>query len=198
MASRDRDPVREEIRSLEPGPTPQDIIKDPFVLEFLGMQNVPKYLEKELEQGLIDRLHDFLLELGRGFAFVRRQQRISADGDHFFIDLVFYNFILKCFVLIDLKTGKLTHQDIGQMDFYVRWYEDNVRAEGDNPTIGIILCSKKNETIAKYSILKESQQLFASRYMLYLPTEEELRAELEREKQAIEMEKRLAGGADAE
>ncbi len=198
LASRDRDPVREEIRSLEPGPTPQDIIKDPFVLEFLGMQNVPKYLEKELEQGLIDRLHDFLLELGRGFAFVRRQQRISADGDHFFIDLVFYNFILKCFVLIDLKTGKLTHQDIGQMDFYVRWYEDNVRAEGDNPTIGIILCSKKNETIAKYSILKESQQLFASRYMLYLPTEEELRAELEREKQAIEMEKRLAGGADAE
>ena len=198
LASRDRDPVREEIRSLEPGPTPQDIIKDPFVLEFLGMQNVPKYLEKELEQGLIDRLHDFLLELGRGFAFVRRQQRISADGDHFFIDLVFYNFILKCFVLIDLKTGKLTHQDIGQIDFYVRWYEDNVRAEGDNPTIGIILCSKKNETIAKYSILKESQQLFASRYMLYLPTEEELRAELEREKQAIEMEKRLAGGADAE
>ncbi len=198
LASRDRDPVREEIRSLEPGPTPQDIIKDPFVLEFLGMQNVPKYLEKELEQGLIDRLHDFLLELGRGFAFVRRQQRISADGDHFFIDLVFYNFILKCFVLIDLKTGKLTHQDIGQIDFYVRWYEDNVRAEGDNPTIGIILCSKKNETIAKYSVLKESQQLFASRYMLYLPTEEELRAELDREKQAIEMEKRLAGGADAE
>jgi len=198
LASRDREPVREEIRSLEPGPTPQDIIKDPFVLEFLGMQNVPKYLEKELEQGLIDRLHDFLLELGRGFAFVRRQQRISADGDHFFIDLVFYNFILKCFVLIDLKTGKLTHQDIGQMDFYVRWYEDNVRAEGDNPTIGIILCSKKNETIAKYSVLKESQQLFASRYMLYLPTEEELRAELDREKQAIEMEKRLAGGADAQ
>jgi predicted nuclease of restriction endonuclease-like (RecB) superfamily len=198
LASRDREPVREEIRSLEPGPTPQDIIKDPFVLEFLGMQNVPKYLEKELEQGLIDRLHDFLLELGRGFAFVRRQQRISADGDHFFIDLVFYNFILKCFVLIDLKTGKLTHQDIGQMDFYVRWYEDNVRAEEDNPTIGIILCSKKNETIAKYSVLKESQQLFASRYMLYLPTEEELRAELDREKQAIEMEKRLAEGADAE
>lgn len=198
LASRDREPVREEIRSLEPGPTPQDIIKDPFVLEFLGMQNVPKYLEKELEQGLIDRLHDFLLELGRGFAFVRRQQRISADGDHFFIDLVFYNFILKCFVLIDLKTGKLTHQDIGQMDFYVRWYEDNVRAEGDNPTIGIILCSKKNETIAKYSVLKESQQLFASRYMLYLPTEEELRAELAREKQAIEMERRLAGETDGE
>jgi len=162
------------------------------------MRDVPKFLEKELEQGLIDRLHDFLLELGRGFAFVRRQQRISADGDHFFIDLVFYNFILKCFVLIDLKTGKLTHQDIGQMDFYVRWYEGNVRGEGDNPTIGIILCAEKNETIAKYSVLKESQQLFASRYMLYLPTEEELRNELAREQQAIEREKRLAGGGDGE
>jgi predicted nuclease of restriction endonuclease-like (RecB) superfamily len=196
LASRDREPVREEIRTLEPGPTPQDIIKDPFVLEFLGMQDVPGYLEKELEQGLIDKLHDFLLELGRGFAFVKRQQRISADGDHFYIDLVFYNYILKCFVLIDLKTGKLTHQDIGQMDFYIRWYEDNVRAEADNPTIGIILCSKKNETIAKYSVLKESQQIFASRYMLYLPTEKELQAELAREKQAIEMEKRLAGGSD--
>ena len=198
LASRDREPVREEIRALEPGPTPQDIIKDPFVLEFLGMQDVPKFLEKKLEQGLSDRLHDFLLELGRGFAFVRRQQRTSADNDHFFIDLVFYNFILKCFVLIDLKTGKLTHQDIGQMDFYVRWYEGNVRAEGDNPTIGIILCAEKNETIAKYSVLKESQQLFASRYMLYLPTEEELRAELAREKQAIEMERQLAGEADGE
>ena len=198
LASRDREPVREEIRTLEPGPTPQDIIKDPFVLEFLGMRDVPRFWEKELEQGLIDKLHDFLLELGRGFAFVGRQQRISAEGDHFFIDLVFYNFILKCFVLIDLKTGKLTHQDIGQMDFYVRWYEENVRAEGDNPTIGIVLCAEKNETIAKYSVLKESRQIFASRYMLYLPTEEELQAELAREKQVIEMEKRLAGGGHGE
>jgi predicted nuclease of restriction endonuclease-like (RecB) superfamily len=198
LASRDREPVREEIHSLEPDPTPQDIIKDPFVLEFLGMQDVPKYTEKVLEQGLIDKLHSFLLELGRGFAFVKRQQRISADGDHFYIDLVFYNFILKCFVLIDLKTNKLTHQDIGQMDFYVRWYEDNVRAEGDNPTIGIILCAEKNQTIAKYSVLKESQQIFASRYMLYLPTEAELQAELAREKQLIEMEKKLAGGDDEE
>lgn len=191
LSSQDKELVRQEITTLEPGPTPQDIIKDPFVLEFLGMQESRNYLEKELEQGLIDKLHAFLLELGRGFAFVKRQQRISADGDHFYIDLVFYNFILKCFVLIDLKTNKLTHQDIGQMDFYVRWYEDNVRAEGDNPTIGIILCAEKNETIAKYSVLKESQQLFASRYMLYLPTEKELQAELAREKQAIELEKRL-------
>lgn len=198
LASRDREPVREEIHTLEPGPTPQDIIKDPFVLEFLGMQENRNYLEKELEQGLIDKLHAFLLELGRGFAFVKRQQRISADGDNFYIDLVFYNFILKCFILIDLKTQKLTHQDIGQMDFYVRWYEDNVRAEGDNPTIGIILCAEKSETIAKYSVLKESQQLFASRYMLYLPTESELQAELAREKQLIEMEKRLARGSDGE
>ncbi len=192
LASRDREPVREEIRTLEPGPTPQDIIKDPFVLEFLDMRDVPSFREKELEQGLIDKLHDFMLELGRGFAFVGRQQRISADGDHFYIDLVFYNFILKCFVLIDLKAGKLTHQDIGQMDFYVRWYEGNVRAEGDNPTIGIILCAEKNETIAKYSVLEESRQLFASRYMIYLPTEEELQAELAREKRAIEIEKRLS------
>jgi len=193
LSSQNKEVVRNEITTLEPGPTPLDIIKDPFVLEFLDMRENSDYLEKELEQGLIGKLHDFLLELGRGFAFVGRQQRISADGDHFYIDLVFYNFILKCFVLIDLKTGKLTHQDIGQMDFYVRWYEDNVRAEGDNPTIGIILCAEKNETVAKYSVLKESRQLFATRYMLYLPTEEELRAELAREKRAIEMEKRLAG-----
>lgn len=198
LASRDRKPVREEIHTLEPGPTPQDIIKDPFVLEFLGMHEVPRYTEKVLEQALIDKLHTFLLELGRGFAFVKRQQRISGEGDHFYIDLVFYNFILKCFVLIDLKTQKLTHQDIGQMDFYVRWYEDNVRAEGDNPTIGIILCAEKSETIAKYSVLKESQQLFASRYMLYLPTEAELQAELAREKQLIEMEKRLAAREDGD
>jgi len=120
LASSDREPVREEIRTLEPGPTPQDIIKDPFVLEFLGMQEIPSFREKELEQGLIDKLHHFLLELGRGFAFVGRQQRITADGDHFFIDLVFYNFILKCFVLIDLKTGKLTHQDVGLLCSLVR------------------------------------------------------------------------------
>ncbi len=198
LASHNKDVVRNEITTLEPGQTPLDIIKDPFVLEFLNMRENRDYLEKELEQALIDKLHDFLLELGRGFAFVGRQQRINADGDHFYIDLVFYNFILKCFVLIDLKTGKLSHQDIGQMDFYVRWYEGNVRSEGDNPTIGIILCAKKNETIAKYSVLKESQQIFASRYMLYLPTEEELQAELAREKQAIEMEKRLAGGGNGE
>jgi predicted nuclease of restriction endonuclease-like (RecB) superfamily len=198
LASRDREPVREEVRSLEPGPTPEDIIKDPYVLEFLGMRDVASFREKELEQRLIDKLHDFLLELGRGFAFVGRQQRISADGDHFYIDLVFYNFILKCFVLIDLKTGKLTHQDIGQMDFYVRWYEGNVRAEGDNPTIGIILCAEKNETIARYSVLEESRQLFATRYMLYLPTEAELRAELAREKQAVELEKHLVEEGDGE
>ena len=196
LASKNKELVRSEIQNLEPGPTPQDLIKDPFVLEFLDLSEKRDYLEKELEQGLIDKLHDFLLELGRGFAFVGRQQRISADGDHFNIDLVFYNFVLKCFVLIDLKTGKLTHQDIGQMDFYVRWYEANARTESDNPTIGIILCARKNETIAKYSVLEESRQIFASRYMLYLPTEEELQAELEREKRAIELEKRLSGNCE--
>lgn len=196
LASKNKELVRKEIQTLEPGPTPQDVIKDPFILEFLDLPENRDYLEKDLEHGLIDKLHDFLLELGRGFAFVGRQQRVTADGDHFYIDLVFYNFILKCFVLIDLKTGKLTHQDIGQMDFYVRWYEGNVRAEGDNPTIGIILCAEKNETVAKYSVLEDSRQIFASRYMLYLPTEEELRAELAREKQAIESEKRSREGKD--
>ena len=122
-----------------------------------------------------------MLELGKGFAFIGRQKRVTADNDHFYIDLVFYNYILKCFVLIDLKLGKLTHQDIGQMDLYVRWYEENEKTLADNPTIGIILCNEKNETIVKYSVLKGSKQLFASKYKLYLPSEEELKRELEAE-----------------
>ena len=123
----------------------------------------------------------FLLELGKGFSFVARQKRISADNEHFYIDLVFYNYVLKCFVLVDLKAGKLSHQDIGQMDLYVRYYEDQVKQPSDNPTIGLILCTEKNETIVKYSILKESKQLFAAQYKLYLPTEQELIAELNAE-----------------
>ena len=130
---------------------------------------------------MIDKLQNFLLELGKGFSFVAQQKRISAEDEHFYVDLVFYNYILKCFVLIDLKLGKLTHQDIGQMDLYVRWFEENIKDKTDNPTIGIILCSKKNETVVKYSVLKDNKQLFASKYKLYLPTEEELKAELERE-----------------
>ena len=159
-----------------------DFIKNPFVLEFLHIKSDHKLYEKDLEQLLIDNLQGFLLELGRGFSFVARQKYIRADEEDFFIDLVFYNYILKCFVLIDLKVGRLSHQDIGQMDMYVRMYEDLYKIEGDNPTIGLILCSEKNEAVVKYSVLSESQQLFASKYLLYLPSEAELKAELERER----------------
>ena len=158
-----------------------DIIKDPYVLEFLQLPSDKKMYERDLETAITEKLQQFLLELGRGFSFVARQKRISAEDEHFYIDLVFYNYILKCFVLIDLKLGKLSHQDIGQMDLYVRWYEEHEKMESDNPTIGLILCSQKNETIVKYSVLKDSKQLFASKYKLYLPTEEELKKELETE-----------------
>lgn len=160
---------------------PKDILKDPYVLEFLDLKPDWKVYEKDIEQGLIDNLQKFLLELGKGFAFVARQQRISTDSSHFFIDLVFYNYFLKCFVLIDLKMTKLTHQDIGQMDMYVRMYEDLHKQPGDNPTIGVILCTDKDETVVKYSVLNDSENLFASRYKLVLPTEAELKAEIERD-----------------
>lgn len=169
----------------------RDIIKDPYVLEFLGVKENSALLEKDLEQGLIDKLQEFLLELGRGFAFVARQKRITLDDDHFYIDLVFYNYILKCFVLVDLKTGKLTHGDIGQMDFYVRYFEKEEKGASDNPTIGLILCSDKNEAMVRYTLLEESRQIFASKYKLYLPTEEELRRELSEERAKIEAERKL-------
>lgn len=158
---------------------------------FLNVRETHALLEKDLEQGLIDRLQAFLLELGKGFAFVARQRRITIEGDHFYVDLVFYNYLLKCFVLIDLKIGKLTHQDIGQMDFYVRYFEQEEKAADDNPTIGLILCSDKNEAVVKYTLLQESRQIFASKYKLYLPTEAELRRELYDERAKIELEKRL-------
>lgn len=155
--------------------TPEQILKDPFILEFLDLKENKDYLEKDLEEGLTVKLADFLLELGRGFAFVERQQRITTEsGDHYYIDLVFYNYLLRCFVLIDLKRGKLSHQDIGQMDMYVRLYEKFKRQEGDNPTVGLILCSDNDKTVMEYSMLKESKQLFASKYQLYLPTQEEV------------------------
>ena len=147
LASRNKDDVRSEIQTKEPGNKPEDFIKDPYVLEFIGIKQNTDVYESDLEKALIGELERFLLELGRGFAFVARQKHIDLDGDHFYIDLVFYNFILKCFVLIDLKTEKLTHQDIGQMDTYVRIYDQLQRKEDDNPTIGIILCSEKNEAI---------------------------------------------------
>jgi hypothetical protein len=170
---------------------PSDVIKDPFVLEFLNIKTNKKIQESELEKALIDQLQSFLLELGKGFSFVGRQYKVSSETDHFYVDMVFYNYLLKCFVLIDLKTGKLSHRDIGQMDFYVRYFEDQIRLEGDNPTIGLILCAEKDNTIAKYSLLSESKQIFASKYKTYLPSEEELQREIERGRHQIELEKKL-------
>ncbi len=162
--------------------SPRDFIKDPYIFEFLNIQQSHRISEADLESALIDNLQHFLLELGKGFSFVGRQFRISTETKHFFIDLVFYNYLLKCFVLIDLKMGELTHQDTGQMDMYIRMFDDLKLSEGDNPTIGVILCTEKDETIVKYSMPKENRQLFASKYRLYLPTEDELIAEIEREK----------------
>jgi predicted nuclease of restriction endonuclease-like (RecB) superfamily len=181
-----RESVKNEINTLEPKTDPDYILKDPYILEFLDLKENKNYHESELEQALIDNLQKFLLELGKGFSFVARQKRITLDGDHFYIDLVFYNYILKCFVLIDLKTSKLTHQDIGQIDFYVRYFDDQIKLPEDNPTLGIILCTEKNESMVKYSVLSDKDSLFASKYMLYLPTEEELKKELERERLLIE------------
>ena len=167
--------------------SPRAFVRDPVMLEFLGLPGHRALLESSLEQGLMDKLQSFLLELGKGFAFVARQQRISTESKDFYIDLVFYNYLLKCFVLIDLKTAELTHQDIGQMDMYVRMYDDLKRGEGDNPTVGILLCEDKDHSVARYSVLHGSEQLFASRYKLVLPSEEELRIELAREAEAIRL-----------
>lgn len=157
-----------------------DFIKDPYVFEFLGIEKPYTATEKQIESALIENLQHFLLELGKGFSFVGRQYRISTELEHFYIDLVFYNYILKCFVLIDLKTAKLTHQDIGQMDMYRRMFDDLRKQENDNPTIGILLCTDRSETVVKYSVINENPQMFASKFMPYLPTEEELKAEIER------------------
>lgn len=191
LASQNKDVVRNEINQLEKGIQAEDIIKDPFVLEFMGLSDNRDFTEIEVEKALVDNLQKFLLELGKGFSFVARQKRITAEGDHFYIDLVFYNYILKCFVIIDLKVGKLSHQDIGQMDFYVRYFEKEIKSDSDNPTIGIILSSERNETVVKYSVLEESKQLFSAKYLPYLPTEEELKKELNRERNLIEIEKSL-------
>ncbi len=162
------------------------LLKSPYVLEFLDLPDNPSLHENDLEQAIISNLQSFLLELGKGFSFVARQKHIRFDDDDFYVDLVFYNFILKCFLLIDLKIGKLTHRDVGQMDGYVRLFEDQFKVPGDNPTIGLILCSDKGEAVAKYSVLKEGKQIFAAKYMNFLPTEEELKLELERERRLIE------------
>jgi predicted nuclease of restriction endonuclease-like (RecB) superfamily len=168
-----------------------DVFKDPVVMEFLGLPESPKLVESSLEQALIDNLQAFLLELGKGFAFVSRQERLTLDGDHFYIDLVFYHTILKCYVLIDLKTGKLTHQDLGQLQLYVNYYDIERRSEGDNPTLGLILCADKNDAVVRYTLgPDQARKIFAGRYKLHLPTEAELRAEIRREVRQL-----TAGGA---
>lgn len=164
------------------------VLKDPYIFEFLGLTPDQEFSEKEIETAIIDHIQKFLLEFGKGFAFVARQQHISTDTSDFYIDLVFYNYILKCFVIIDLKTGELSHQDIGQIDMYVRMYDDLKRGEGDNPTIGILLCSEKDETIVKYSVLNDKNNLFASKYLLYLPKEEELKEIIDQDRIRFELD----------
>lgn len=159
-----------------------EFIKNPVIAEFLNMQQDTRFLESDLEQSIIDNLQKFLMEMGKGYAFVARQQHIHTEKEDYYIDLVFYNYILKCFVLIDLKTKKITHQDVGQMDMYVRMYDELKKDDSDNPTLGIVLCSDTDEDIARYSVLHDNEQLFMSKYKLYLPTEEELKAEIENQK----------------
>jgi predicted nuclease of restriction endonuclease-like (RecB) superfamily len=165
---------------------PADVIKHPYVLDFLGLPESPKLRESDLESTILEKLQHFLLELGKGFAFVARQKRLSFEDEQFYIDLVFYNVILKCYLLVDLKLGKLTHQDVGQMDSYVRLFDAQARTGGDGPTIGLILCAEKNAAIARYSVLHENEQLFAAKYVTYLPSVKELERELAREKRSLE------------
>ena len=178
LSSQDKKSVSEEIQSLEPKPEYERIIRDPYVLEFLQLEQNPHFYEKELEQAVIDHLQKFLLELGRGFSFVARQKHITFDDRHFYIDLVFYNYILKCFVLIDLKIGDLAHQDLGQMQMYVNYYTREMMNEGDTQPIGIVLCADKGDSIVKYTLPEDNHQIFASKYFTYLPSEEELKREL--------------------
>ena len=185
LSSQDKNNPTRAIRAEQPA-VATDFLKDPYVLEFLNLPENTRLKESRLEQAIINNLQAFLLEMGKGFSFVARQFRISTETNHFYIYLVFYNYLIKCFVIIDLKTGTLSHQDIGQMDMYVRMFDDLKRGEDDNPTIGIILCSDKEETLVKYSVLKDSEHLFASKYRFILPTEKELEDELTRELQMIE------------
>ena len=195
LSSKDKEKVSKEIYKLEPQiKKAEDIIRDPYVLEFLGLPENTSFLEKNLEQALIDHLQKFLLELGRGFSFVARQKRITFDGRHFYIDLVFYNYLLKCFVLIDLKVGDLTHQDLGQMQMYVHYFEEEMMNEGDSPPIGIVLCADKSDSIVKYTLSKNETQVFASKYKAYLPSEEELLSEIEKEYNMLKQEEELGKG----
>lgn len=178
LSSQDKQAVREEIDDIEPRVEYDKIIRDPYIMEFLDLEKSTKYYEKDLEEAIINQLQRFLLELGRGFCFEARQKHFRVEDDHFYIDLVFYNYILKCHVLIDLKMGKLTHQDLGQMQMYVNYYTRKLMNEGDNPPIGIVLCADKTDTIVKYTLPEDNNQIFAAKYMTYLPTEEEIKREL--------------------
>ncbi len=176
LASRDKESVRQEIKAHEPQLLqPREIIRDPYVLEFLGIPQSEHFLERDLEQVLITKLQHFLLELGKGYSFVARQKRISFDDKHFYIDLVFYNYKARCFVLIDLKTDELTHQDLGQMQMYVNYYTREMMNSGDNPPIGIVLCAEKNDAVVRYTLPEGDNQIFAAQYLTYLPTEDELK-----------------------
>lgn len=191
LSSKHRLPVRREAKrkTRKADKTPREFVRDPVLLEFLGMPDTGRLLETDLERALIGNLQQFLLELGKGFAFVARQQRVSTETRDYYVDLVFYNYKLRCFVLVDLKTGELNHQDIGQMDMYVRMYDELRRGPGDNPALGIILCARKDDSVVRFSILKEHKRLFASKYKLVLPSEAELRAELERERRLLSKER---------
>ena len=190
LKTQDKTGVENEMKELtSPYQDKLEFIKNPAIAEFLGMQENTSYYESDLEQSIINNLQKFLMELGKGYAFVARQQHIHTEKEDYYIDLVFYNYILKCFVLIDLKTTKITHQDVGQMDMYIRMYDELKKREDDNPTLGIVLCADTDEDIAKYSILHGNEQLFASKYKLYLPSEEELRAEIKTQKEFYMLQK---------
>ena len=186
LSSREKEPVISEAKELMKPLEAENFIKDPYVLDFLDLKNYPSLRETDLEQALIDKLQEFLLELGRGFCFIARQKLMRYEDEDFYLDLVFYHSILKCHVLIDLKVGKLTHGDVGQMDSYIRMFDALCKNIDDNPTIGIILCSQENEAIVKYSVLNDAQNIFASKYRLTLPTAEELQREIEEERRKIE------------
>lgn len=186
LASKDKKTVFAEIQKSAPPRRPEDIIRDPYVLEFLGFSDDAAFRESDLEQALITHLQKFLLELGRGFAFEARQKRITFDGRHFYIDLVFYNYLMRCFVLIDLKTDDLTHQDLGQMQMYVNYYTRELMNEGDNPPIGIVLCADKSDSVVEYTLPEDNDQVFAAKYLPYLPSKEELARELSAEYRAID------------
>ncbi|MBE0458244.1 PDDEXK nuclease domain-containing protein [Pseudoalteromonas sp. KG3] len=187
LSSKNKQPVEQEAQQNTQvlAESAKDYLRDPYILDFLNLQD-KSYQENDLEQGIINNLQQFLLELGKGFAFVERQKRIRFDDEDFYIDLVFYNFKLKCFLLLDLKIGKLKHQDIGQMDTYIRLYDDRYTSSDDNPTIGLVLCSEKSEAVVKYSVLSDQKQLFAAKYLAHLPSEEELRIELQKERERVQ------------